>query len=372
MSESPQENSQPEAESAPEAGQQAAAEPAVEAAAEPVAERKRGGGGRLLGLALLLLVIIAGWFGWQWYEGRLESNAMRQELAQKLADADAKALADRRAAEQAREAISAVQEKLDALESRLGETEAQQATLESLTRELSRNRDDWTVTEIEQALVIANQRLKLSGDVTAALRALRTAQEKLRPLAQPELNALREAINSDIARLQKLPIVDTVGISAQLDDLLARVDKLPLAMDVRPRPSVRSDAGGTEDPLWKRLLRETWEELKQLVRIQRMDRPDIALLTPSQTFFLRENLKLRLLSARLALFARDARSYKADLGAAVDWLRQYYDVRNDAVDRAVKMLSSLREMEVSSEVPDISASLEAMRNYRRGPTAKKP
>jgi uroporphyrin-3 C-methyltransferase len=179
------------------------------------------------------------------------------------------------------------------------------------------------------------------------------------------LAGVRQAISDDIARLQGLATVDTIGISARLDELLGRVDKLPLAMEVRPQPGTRSDPGGAEEPLWKRLLRETWEELKQLVRIQRMDRPDIPLLAPSQAFFLRENLKLRLLGARLGLLARDMQSYKADLGAARDWLQRYYDVRNDAVARDITMLSNLHAAELSAEVPDISASLEAMRGYRR-------
>lgn len=379
MSESPQETTKPEAGPAPEPGPEVSPEPAQEAAAEaatepatqPVSAPPRTSRWPGAGLAFFVIVIVAGLVGWQWYQGRIEAGAMREEFARKLADADAKALADRRVADQAREAMSAVQRKLSALESRLGQTQAQQAALETVMRDLSRNREDWTITEIEQALIVASQRLQFSGDVTAALGALRTAHDKLQPLAQPELKGLGQAISGDMARLQRLPTLDAAGISAQLDQMLARVDALPLAMDVRPRAGARADSGGG-DKLWKQLLRETWEELKQLVRVQRMDRPDIPLLAPSQAFFLRENLKLRLMSARLALLARDMRGYKSDLGAARDWLQRFYDGQDDAVARAIKVLSSLHAAEVSAEVPDISASLEAMRAYRRGRAAQKP
>ncbi len=366
MSESPQEKTQPEAEPVPGSEQETAAEPAgAESAAEPVAAPARTLGWRGVGLGFMVIVIVAGLFGWYWYQGRTETGVMRKELAQKLANADVKALENRRVAEQVGEAISAVQGKLGALESRLGQTQAQLAALETLLQGLSRNRDDWAVVEIEQTLIIASQQLRLSGNVKTALAALRTAEGKLQRLAQPQLAGVRQAISDDIARLQGLATVDTIGISAQLDELLVRVDKLPLSMDVRPQPGARSAPGGAEEPLWKRLLRETWEELKRLVRVQRMDRPDIPLLAPSQAFFLRENLKLRLLGARLGLLARDMQSYKADLGAARDWLQRYYDVRNDAVARDVTMLSNLHAAELSAEVPDISASLEAMRGYRR-------
>ncbi len=375
MSESPQQKTQPEAEPVPVPEQEAAAEAASdEAAAEPAAAAARTPWWRGAGLALLFIAVVAGLVGWYWYQGRIETSAMRKELAQKLADADAKVLEDRRVAEQARAAVSAVQGRVGALESQLGQIQARLAALETSLQDISRNRGDVAIAEIEQSLVIANQQLQLTGNATAALTALRTADEKLGRLARPQLNDVRKAISADRARLRGLAAVDTAGLTAQIDELLAGVDKLPLAMDVRPQRGARSDLGGAEQPLWKRLLRETWQELKQLVRVQRMDRPETPLLAPSQAFFLRENLKLRLLGARLALLSRNTQAYKADVGAARDWMQRYYDVRNAAVARAVETLSSLHAAELSAEVADISASLEAIRSYGRGQasTAEKP
>jgi uroporphyrin-III C-methyltransferase len=365
MTESPQETTQPEAEPAPVPGQEAAAESAAgETAAEAVVKPARAPWWRGAALALVFIVIVAGVVGWYWYRGRIETSAMRSEVAQKLADADAKVLKDQRIAKQLREAVSAVEGRLGALESRLGQTQAQIAALEPLLQDLSRNRSEWTVAEIEQTLILASQQLRLTGNTTAALTALRTAEEQLGRLAQPQLNEVRQAMSADRTRLEALPVIDRAGISAQLDGLLARVDKLPLAMDVRPEPGARADLGRSGEPLWRRLLRETWDELKQLVRVQRIDRPEAPLLAPPQAFFLRENLKLRLLGARLALLARDTQSYKTDLSAARDWLQRYYDVRNDAVARDIEMLSSLRAAELSAGAADISASLEAIRSYR--------
>jgi len=365
MTESPQEKTQSQAEPAPVPGQEAAVDSAAaETTAEAVGKTARAPWWRSAALALVFIVVVAGVVGWYWYRGRIETSAMRNEVAQKLADADARVLEDRRMAEQVREAISAVEGRLGALESRLGQTQAQIAALEPLLQDLSRNRSEWAVAEIEQTLILASQQLRLTGNTTAALTALRTAEEKLGQLAQPQLNKVHQAISADRARLEALPVVDRVGISAQLDDLLARVDKLPLAMDIRPEPGARSELGGSGEPLWRRLLRETWDELKQLVRVQRIDHPEAPLLAPSQAFFLRENLKLRLLGARLALLARDTQSYKTDVSAARDWLQRYYDVRNDAVARDIEMLSSLRAAELSAGAADISASLEAIRAYR--------
>ena len=370
MSESPQDRTQEEGAPAPEPGHERAAESAAQPAAEPAPAPARASRWPWA-IALVLIIAAGAGSGWYWYQNRAERGATEQALTQKLAEVDAQAQKDRRIAEDVRETISGVQEKLAALEKRLGQMQTQQAALDAQVGDLARNRDDWSIAEIEQTLQIASRQLQLSGDVTAALSTLRAAEEKLRQLSRPELKELREAIAADIKRLQKVPVLDTGGISAQLTDLIERVDKLPLAMDIRPKPAAQAAAaGGADEALWRRVLRETWDELKKLVRVERMDRADIALLAPSQVFFLRENLKLRLLNARLALIARDFRSYKTDIGAAREWLRQYYDVRDEAVARAVAMLTNLHAAETSAEVPDISASLEAMRALRSAaPTA---
>ena len=369
MSEFPQDRTQEERAPAPEPAHERAAKSAAEPAAAPVASPARASRWPWA-LALVLIAIAGAGFGWYWYENRTERGAMQQALTQKFAEVDAQAQKDRRTAQDARGTISEVQDKLAALEKRLAQMQAQQAALDTLVGDLTRTRDDWSIAEIEQTLDIASRQLQLSGDVTAALSTLRTAEEKLRQLSRPELKELREAVAADIKRLQKVPVLDTAGIGAQLTGLIERVDKLPLAMDVRPQHSAQPAATGSADEaLWRRLLRETWEELAKLVRVERMDRADIALLAPSQAFFLRENLKLRLLNARLALVARNLSAYKTDIGAARDWLRKYYDLRDEAVARAVATLTHLHAAETSAEVPDISASLEAMRALQRAGTA---
>lgn len=315
------------------------------------------------GPAAWIAALAAVLFTWQWYDSRSEIGALRQELAKKLADADTQNKESRVVAEQVREAAAEAQLKLGVLESRLAESQNQQVALEALYQELSRNRDDWAFAEIEQSLLIASQQLALAGNVKAALIALQTADARLQRLNRPPLTGLRKAINRDIERLKAAPHVDTVAISVRLDSLIAQVSILPLAMDVRPKPEPAA-ANEPEGNAWTRFWRETWRELKQLVRVQQMDRADVPLLAPSQAFFLRENLKLRLIGARLALLARDGTSYKADLKAARDWLGRYYDTRNNSVAHAAATLRNLHDAEVGIEVPDISATLEAMRSHR--------
>ena len=156
-----------------------------------------------------------------------------------------------------------------------------------------------------------------------------------------------------------------MAISVRLDRLITQVDGLPLMAEARPQPQPAPAAVQQPEPsAWTSFLRAAWEELKQLIRVQRVDKPDVALLVPSHAYFLRENLKLRLIGARLALLARDDTSYKADLKAAREWLERYYDIRNNNVVHAVSALRNLHASPISIEVPDISGTLDALRNLR--------
>jgi uroporphyrin-3 C-methyltransferase len=315
--------------------------------------------------ALLIALVALGLSAWQWYGDRGEIGSLRQDLARKLAELDTQAKESRIISEQAREAVAEAQVKLGVLESRIADSQNQQIALEALYQDLSRNRDEWAYAEIEQSLFIASQQLQLAGNVKGALIALQTADARLQKMDRPQLVALRKAINRDIDRLKTAPLVDTVAISVRLDGIITQADGMPLAMETRPpqEPAVAAPQSG-EGNLWTRFWRDAWAEMRQLVRVQQMDRPDVPILAPAQAYFLRENLKLRLIGARLALLSRDSASYKADLKAARDWLGRYYDAGNSAVAHALNVLRGLHDADVSIEVPDISGTLEALRNLR--------
>ena len=110
----------------------------------------------------------------------------------------------------------------------------------------------------------------------------------------------------------------------------------------------------------ERLGSETWSEIKQLVRIRRLDHPDMVLLEPSQTYFLRQNLKLRLLSARLAVLQRDEATYRSDIAACRQWIGQYFN-RNDELTRSMlKDLKELEAMPVSLQNANLNDSLSVL------------
>ncbi|HTE16726.1 MAG TPA: uroporphyrinogen-III C-methyltransferase [Burkholderiales bacterium] len=313
-------------------------------------------------IAVMIAVAALGIAAWQAHSNRQEVDGLRQELAKRLADVDAQSKAGRIAGDQLREATREASVKIGVLESKLAESQSQQIALESLYQDLSRNRDEWAFAEIEQTLLVASQQLQLAGNVRAALIALQAADTRLQHMNRPQLLALRKALSEDIARLKAAPFVDTAGLSVRIDTLIASADKLPLAAETRaPEETATAPAPTPAGNAWLRFWREVWADLQQLVRVQRIGNADVPLLAPAQAYFLRENLKLRLLNARMALLTRDQATFRGDLKAAQDWIARYFDARDKAVINALAALAALQKSEVSIELPDLSATLTTLR-----------
>lgn len=322
-------------------------------------------GSWLIPLVALIAVATLGWAAW---DTRHTVNEMRAELAARLVEADTYNRETQAIAKQARQDTKEALAKLSVLENKLGESQNQQVALEAMYQELSRHRDEVSLAAIEEVLELASQQLQLAGNVRAALIALQSVDTRLaRADNKSRWTQLRRALNQDMEKLKALPFVDTVAISAKLDSVIASVDNLPLISDpviAEANPPI-TPAGG-EPRSWKNIGRELMRDLGELIRIRNLGKADVPLLAPSQAYFLRENLKLRLLNARLALLARNDASYKADLKNAAQWLALYFDPKISAVTTARATVRQLAENSISISPPDITDSLNAVRNARLG------
>ena len=335
----------------------------AEAELPPPEERPRAPWRRVepaLAVAIAALVLL----GWRWFDPRQQLGALEQTVGRKLGEFEARSKEGALSTAQAREDMKQTLVKVGLLEQKLAESQGQQVALEAMYQELSRNRDEWVLTEIEQILLTASQQLQLAGDAKAALIALQTADSRLQRHDKPQFISLRKAINQDIQRLQALPLVDVAGYTLKLDGLVSAIDSLPLLVgeeiaEERGAPKTRSD-----DNPWIKLSREVWQDMRQLVRIQNMENPQAPLLPPNQAYFLRENLKLRLLSARLAVLRHDENGFKSDLKTAEEWLRRYFDVKTKAGKAALATLKQLSGSIVAIDLPDISASLNAAHSFK--------
>jgi uroporphyrin-3 C-methyltransferase len=311
----------------------------------------------LTGLALLVSTML-----WQ----RL--SAIQEQLARQSAESGTQAVEARTLARQAQDLARDTAARQAVMESRLSEVALQRSQLEELMQSLSRSRDENLVVDIESALRLAQQQAQLSGSVEPLLAALRTADQRLQRAAQPRLARLRAAVGRDIDRITSARVTDLPGLMARLDDLVRQVDELPLANAVggnRLAGPVAEQAPAAST-WWQRSLAVLRDEARGLLRVSRIDQPEAALLAPEQAFFLRENLKLKLLNARLALLSRQTESARADVASAAAALNRYFDPASRKTQAAAGLLQQIQGQMRSVELPRVDETLAALATAAAG------
>ncbi|MBL0142070.1 MAG: uroporphyrinogen-III C-methyltransferase [Betaproteobacteria bacterium] len=292
-------------------------------------------------------------------------SSLSHTAGDKLADLGAELAQSRASLAQAQAALKDSQARITELESRVTDAQENRVAIEEMYRELSRSADDRMLAEVEQLLILASQQLQLAGNVKGALIALQAADQRLARADKLQVANLRRALNGDMDRLKALPLVDTVGIAVKLDALVQQADTLPLIVaETLPAARAATRVKPAEENAYLRAARDFWEELKALVRIREIAPSEAALLSPAQGYFLRENLKLRLLAARVALLARDESSFRDDIKAAQAWIGKYFDAKARVNVNALATLKQIGESPVSIHPPDINASLAATRAAR--------
>ncbi|WP_083200229.1 uroporphyrinogen-III C-methyltransferase [Thauera phenolivorans] len=324
--------------------------------------------------ALLLAVLGlagAGWSGWQVATMRAQATELRSELAARLDEGSAIALEARGVSRQQHETLNALEGKVAVLGAKVEATEGQAEALEELYRVFSQSREQGVVAEAEQAMAIAAQQLQLAGNVETALVALQTADARLASQDRGQLTPLRRALARDIENLKLQKVVDVPGIALRLEQLLAGSDALPLAfereLEARAQARAEQEQAPAEESyvdaamrLSGALARDVWSEITGLLRVERLDNEPV-LLAPEQNFYLRESLKVRLLTARLALLARDGRTYGADLAQAQEMIEKFFDGGDARVRAALDELVALKKLDVAPEMPTLTESFAALR-----------
>lgn len=323
----------------------------------------------------------------------------QQELARRSQDSTEQAVEVRTVAKQAEALTQELQARLAVAEIKLSEVTLQRSQLEELMLALSRSRDDNLVQDIESALRLGFQQTQLTGSVQPLVSALQAADQRIARAAQPRLNPVQRAIQRDIERIRGAALTDVPTLVLRVDELARQVDDWPVQNDVgvktasnkaRPAliaapgkaavrpPAAKAEAPYPEEPsqpvqdtgwsrasqawssFWQRVWTDVTQSGRELVRVSRIDRPEAALLAPEQAFFLRENIKLRLLNARLGLLSRQLNAVEADLKSTEAALGRYFDTTAPQVMAAQKTLGQLRTELSTVELPRPDESLAAL------------
>ena len=365
-------------------------------AATPVARASAGGRRFWLALGLAALAFLASL--WSLQQNRADS----QELAKRLQSQDNRLVESQGQAKLLQDALRDAQAKLSIMENRVNEAAGQQAQLEKLYRALSNDSLDVALADLEGVILLAAQQAASGGSLQGPLIGLQAAEAKLDRLADPSLGNLKRALNKDVERIRLLSQQDTGGLAQKLEAISAQVDVLPLLSDVKLKTGdlkegkssevkaneAKADEAKTSAPktsatpapdvgsasstgFWSRALdvvlgkgKVVGQDWRDLIRVTRVENPDAALLSPEQAYFVRENLRLRLLNARMALSSRQESVLKADLERSRTWLASYFDGRDKQVAWAQEQIKQILSSRASNEPTLSFESLSVVRTRR--------
>ncbi|MGH8778957.1 fused uroporphyrinogen-III synthase HemD/membrane protein HemX [Paraburkholderia sp.] len=336
--------------------------------------KQRGISGPLLWFVVVVIACAAGVGGFA-----LNRKVIRldQQLTQRQQANDAQTADLRVKTDQAVATVHQMDSQISQLEGKLADAQTTQQALQQQYADLARNRDDWTLAEVGQMLSSASEQLQLTGNTQLALFALQSADTRLAASDGAQVLAVRKAIAQDIDKLKAAPSTDLTGLAIKLDNAIDHVDTLPLSGEApiahaTPHATTPADtakvAAATGEPRWKVWWREfsagVGQQLTSLVQVRRLDNADAMLVSPDQGYFIRENLKLRLLSARLALLSRNQTTLKSDLHAADTALARYFDASSKETQTVRDLVKDVDAASAAVALPNLDTSLQAVHQYR--------
>jgi uroporphyrin-III C-methyltransferase len=338
----------------------------------PPAAPRTSGWPALLALLALGFTVIALAVAWQ-TQRRVKS--LERELVQRQESSQRDAADARAAARTAQEMAQDASAKSALLDARVSEATMQRSQVEELLQSAARSRDENVVADVEAAVRVALQQSALTGSTDPLLQTLKQADERLARYNQPRLDRVRRAIARDLERTRAQGSVDIATLTARLDEAVRLVDELPLLSVGKAPAAAAPPTSAASVPVstavadsWRARAGAWWQigtqhvgnELRALVRVTQIDHPESVLATPEQQLFLRENLKLRLLNARLALFARQFDVAQSDLRDAQGVLDRYFDRSSKRVVAASEALRQVGTQSRQSALPRPDETLAAL------------
>lgn len=335
---------------------------------------------QLAAAGLCVLSLAALTLAWQ---GQVKLKELERELVRRQAGSQSEASEARTLAREAQDLSRDSAAKIALLDARLAEVALQRGQLEELIQSMSRSRDENVIGDIEASIRVAMQQSSITGSVEPLVATLKQADERLQRYKQPRMDGVRRAVARDLDRVKAVGVADVSTLTIKLDEVVRLLDELPMLANAdksselaaaRQRRAERASAaaapasGAQPGPEWWPQMQQRWQELaglvwieaKSLLRVTRIEHPEAMLLAPDQAFFLRENVKLRLLNARLALLSRQFDTAQTDLRDSQAVLERYFDGRSRKVVAANELLRQVAGQARQVNVPRPDDTLAAL------------
>ncbi|MDO7579429.1 MAG: uroporphyrinogen-III C-methyltransferase [Burkholderiaceae bacterium] len=366
------------------------------AASSPAASTGKSGhqpaGGRSLGSMFLILMTVvvsvaalaSSYLTWQSFSG------LRAAVGQRMQSAEAEVTPLRELSSETAGRLNALQSRLSGAEQRISELNLQRTQLEELMLSVSRSRDETLVQDLGSALRFAVQQAQLMGNPQPLIAALQVGIERIEAAANPRLAGVRDAMKNDLDVMQTETNTDVSLVVRDLARLTRDVNKIAMRDTAPPTDrTVTSDAdtsaapspaiGLATDPasttvapslldqavtsvstVWHSLSQAFVAQASQLVRVRAVAPTDELMLSPENAWVLRENLKLRLLSARLAVLSGQKQTALADISAVLQGIALYADPAAPSVVGLVGDLQQLQTTIAALHVPIPQSTLAAL------------
>jgi uroporphyrin-3 C-methyltransferase len=322
-----------------------------------------------VGIAAIAVVGAVG-SGLMW----VKLSGIQEQLARQSADTGSQAVEARVTSKQAEELARETAARLSVTDAKLSEVSLQRSQLEELMQSLSRSRDENLVVDIESAIRLAQQQAQLTGSVQPLLAALNSAEQRLTKVAQPRLAPVLRAVTRDIERIKATAVADTPALLFKLDELVRVVDTLPLlnavgnATKEKPVQAVPASSWAKAISMswWEKVLSDIWGDAQNLIRVSRIDKPEASMLAPDQSYFVRENLKLRLLNARLGLLARHFDVVQSDMQQANEDLARFFDMQTRQGQTTLMLAREVLAQSKQIDIPRVDDTIAALTTAAAG------
>ncbi len=222
---------------------------------------------------------------------------------------------------------------------------------------------EWKIAEVEYLLRIANHRVLMEGDVEAALQLMEAADAILEELDDFAFFQVRAQLADEMLALKGVRSGDLQGVYLRLEAIKTSIGELPARVPdyFRPESSPEASVDGPEG-FWSVLA----AEFSGYFQLRRFDGATKPLLAPEENVYLELNLRLAMERAQLAVLRRNQLVFEQSLASARDWIVEFLDPDNEGVRQVVEELDALSTVKLERELPDVSGSLTALLELRRG------
>ena len=235
-------------------------------------------------------------------------------------------------------------------------------SVDRINSDLKKGLTQYILDEVAQLLQLANNRVLFGGvsEVPSAINALKLANTHLKSLKDSRFTEVRTKINREIAELNDVKIINIEEMSLSLNNISASINTFPLANEPAQKTLENANTSSPVAITWRTELKKFWQDILGSVSIQRVDQPPKPLLVPEQRYFLDQNLQLSLAKAEFAMIKGENEVFKRSINQTVKWLEEYFDTSNSKVSDALQQLKEIGSKPISSELPSISGSSQAL------------